>query len=76
MARPPRTQPKFRLNLEMPEATKESLDRLKDATQADSTTEVIRRALAVYDFLWSCKKSGETPIVRSQDGKERELLLL
>ena len=76
MARPARTQPKIRLNLEMPEATKESIDRLREATQADSATEVIRRALAVYDFLWSCKMSGETPLVRSQDGKERELLLL
>lgn len=60
----------------MPEATKENLERLKDITQAESMTEVIRRALAVYDFLWSCKESGETPLIRSKDGKERELLLL
>jgi hypothetical protein len=76
MARPSRTQPKIRLNLEIPEAAKESLDRLKDTTQADSTTEVIRRALAVYDFLWNCKKSGETPLVRSKEGEIRELVLL
>jgi hypothetical protein len=60
----------------MPEATKESLERLREVTQAESMTEVIRRALAVYDFLWHCKESGETPIVRSKDGKERELILL
>lgn len=60
----------------MTEATKESLERLRDMTQAESMTEVIRRALAVYDFLWQCKQEGETPMVRAKDGKERELLLL
>jgi hypothetical protein len=76
MARPPRNQPKTRLNLEMSEEVKRNLERLKTTTQADSLSEVFRRALAVYDFLWVSKMNGETAIVRTKDGKERELVLL
>ncbi|MGH8558576.1 MAG: ribbon-helix-helix protein, CopG family [Methylococcales bacterium] len=76
MAKISRVQPKTRLNLEIPEATKENLERLRNVTHAESKTEVIRRALALYDFLWSVKETGDTAIIRSKDGKERELVLL
>lgn len=57
-------------------AVKDSLERLRETTQADSMSEVIRRALAVYDFLWEAKQAGDKPILRSKDGNERELVLL
>jgi hypothetical protein len=60
----------------MSEEVKRNLERLKTTTQADSLSEVLRRALAVYDFLWVSKMNGETAIVRTKEGKERELVLL
>ena len=76
MPRPSRNQARVRLNLEMTEQVRAQLEELRDLTQADSMTEVIRRALAVYDFLWNEKEDGATTIVRTKDGKEREVLLL
>jgi len=38
-------------------------------------TQVIRKALAVYDFLWQEKSKGGKLVVKSEDG-ERELVLL
>jgi Ribbon-helix-helix protein, copG family len=60
----------------MPEEVKEQLEGLRDITNADSMSEVIRRAIAVYDFLWGEKAAGGVTVVRDKDGKERQLLLL
>ena len=60
----------------MPEETKQQLEALRDLTHADSMSEVVRRALAVYDFLWSGKADGAITIVRTKDGYERQLELL
>ena len=38
-------------------------------------TQVIKKALAVYDFLWQEKSKGARLMVKSEDG-ERELVLL
>ena len=75
MPRPPSNRPKTRLNLEVSQPIRERLERLKDETEADSLTEVIRRALAVYELLWNQHKQGAQAIVR-QDGTERELIIV
>lgn len=46
-----------------------------EETEADSLTEVIRRALAVYDVLWEEKRKGGTTIIRNGTG-EKELILI
>ncbi len=74
----PRTAKRFptrRLSLEISEDARKNLEALRDKTQADSLTEVIRRALAVYDFLWSQKQKGAKLVVNGPDG-EKELVLL
>jgi hypothetical protein len=39
-------------------------------------TEVVRRALSVYDVLLTAvRERGETIVLRSPDGKEREVLI-
>lgn len=76
VARPLRNRPKVRLNLDMPEEIKERLDNLRELTNADSMSEVIRRALAVYDFLWQEKDDGADAIIRYKDGSEKHLKLL
>ena len=75
MARPPKVNPTSRLNLEMPEETRRKLENLRKETNADSLAEVIRKALAVYDFLWHERAGGSRLMMRSEDG-EKELVLL
>ena len=67
---------KRRLNLEMSEEVRQKLESLREKTDADSLSEVVRRALAVYDFLWSERERGTKLLVRGADDKDRELLLL
>lgn len=59
----------------MPEATKQQLESLRELTHADSMSEVVRRALALYDFLWHEKVAGATTIIRAKDGSEQRLPL-
>jgi hypothetical protein len=75
MPRPPKNNPSTRLNLEMGEQVRKRLEHLRDVTQADSLAEVIRRALTVYDFLWSERDQGGKLVVKREDG-EKELVLL
>lgn len=63
------------MNLEMNEAIKGRLEALRDDTHADSISEVIRRAIIVYDRLWVESSKGSSMIVRSEDGTEKQLLL-
>lgn len=62
--------------MEMPEIVREQLEALCQQTQADSLSEVIRRAIAVYDYLWSEKAKGSKTVVKDTNGSERELVLL
>ena len=56
-------------------AVRAKLEILRDDTQADSMTEVIRRSLEVYEFLWSEKKAGGRLVIHNDDG-EKEVVLL
>lgn len=49
---------KARLNLELDGATKKRLDLLKTSTDATSITEVIRRALRLYEIVTDLQKNG------------------
>jgi hypothetical protein len=50
---------------------------LRAQTEADTVTEVIRRALSVYDTLVTLQREeGAVVLVRTKDGQERRLLLL
>lgn len=45
-------------------------EELRDETDADSLAEVFRRAVAVYDFVWSRKLRGDNLFVRTPEGDE------
>jgi hypothetical protein len=75
MPRPPKSAPTSRLTLDLAEPVRKQLEALKDRTQADSLVEVVRRALAVYSFLWDEKAKGRDVLTRG-DGPDRELVLL
>jgi hypothetical protein len=76
MPRPNRRTETFRLNLDLTRATKDRLSRLQEQIEARSLTEVISRALAVYEKLATLERDGNELIIRQPDGKELALLLV
>ncbi len=75
----PRTpnNPKTRLSLEMSEQARTMLEGLRAKTDADSMAEVIRRALAVYDLVWTAKEKGKTLFLRGvAEGDEERVVIL
>ena len=60
----------------MGEAARQKLEALRDLTQANSLTEVVQRALAVYDFLHAEKAKGNALVVKDVEGGEKEVVLL
>lgn len=63
------------MTLELAAATNERLERLVVATEADSRTEVIRRALRVYELLQEVTAGGGQVVLRTGAGVETRLLL-
>ena len=76
MPRKPRKEKKVRLNLDMPASLRPRVDALQEMTEASTMSEVIRRAVAVYEFLWIQKKAGRVPCLRDDDGNITDLVLL
>ena len=75
MARPKKSVPTTRLTLDLAEPVRKQLELLRDRTQADSLVEVVRRALAVYAFVWDEKASGRELVTRGEGG-DKEVVLL
>ena len=71
----PKTKNQIRLNLAISEVVRDRLDSLQERTDADSMTEVIRRALAVYEELVNVHEAGGT-IILVEDGEEAELRIV
>lgn len=77
MPRPASNEARVRLNLEVPERVRTRLERVREMSEADSLTEVIRRALMVYDaLLTTVHEEGGKVLIRMPDGDEREVLLV
>lgn len=76
MPRPAINEARSRLHLELPERVRNRLEEIRVLSEADSLTEVVRRALAVYDVLLvAVRDRKEKVVLRSEDGKERELVI-
>lgn len=67
---------RIRLNLAVSAQVKERLDRLQRTSDAASITEVIRRALAVYEDLLAVRKGGAKIIVEHRGGAKEFLRLI
>lgn len=65
-----------RLNLDLPPTAMKQLEGIRDRIEAPSFTEVIRRALAVYDALTSYVKRGAKLQVVNSDGSVETILNL
>ncbi len=61
----------------MTTAARARLERLRETTQAETLADVVRRALAVYEYLRKEQSDGaQLRIRRPDDDTERELVLL
>ena len=58
---------KVRLNLDLPPKVKVRLEELRAMTDADSMSEVVRRALALYDLVVA---SGGKVVIKDGDTEE------
>jgi hypothetical protein len=67
---------KYRFNLELTKGAKDQLDDLQRRTEAASLTEVIRKALAVYDALQEHTSAGWELILRDKVKKTEKPVLL
>lgn len=65
---------KIRVNLELSQETKKTLDSLVKKTNADSMTEVIRRALTIYNIIWTEQTLGAS-IVAKRGSEECTLII-
>ena len=75
MPRPASTEPRVRLNIEVSDRVRGRLDRVKDLTEADSVTEVIRRSASVYEALLLMVVKGGKLVLKLPDGTEQDLIL-
>lgn len=75
MSRLPKNVPTTRLNLQIAETVRRRLEDLRGRSEADSLVEVIRRALVLYEALLDAKDEEASIILRTSDGRERELLI-
>jgi len=71
----PKRKKSRRLNLGLNEEAHKRLEELRDLTGAASLVEVIRRSLAVYDFICRETKNGGKLFIRTDD-EEKEIVLM
>jgi len=67
---------KERLNLDLHPAVKAQLLDLKERTKADSMSEVVRRAIELYDLVMSTQEKGGKLIIKENPGFPREIRIL
>lgn len=65
-----------RLSLDLTPQVKARIENLRDITEAESITEVIRRALASYELLCEAQASGKSIFIRDSNGEESSIILL
>lgn len=67
---------KVRLNLEVPKHVRTQLDDIVARSTCSNLTEVVRRALALYDLVLEHTGQGGDVVFRHEDGKEEILRIL
>lgn len=75
--RQPRKGPsKVRLTIDLEARSRDRLERLRGVTEAETMTEIVRRALAVYEVLWNATAAGGSVVIRQPGEADREIVLL
>lgn len=66
---------KNRINFEFPDETMDRLNRLIEMSDSGSRTEVVKKALKVFEILLTTKVEEDRIILKLKDGNQRELLI-
>jgi hypothetical protein len=76
MPRPTTKVDKTRLNLDLSAPIRQCLEQLRERTGAESLTEVIRRAIVLYDTIITISLDKKTQLIlKYADGSERQVLV-
>jgi metal-responsive CopG/Arc/MetJ family transcriptional regulator len=67
---------KKRIQLDFSPLAADKLDELVESTGSASRAEVVRRALALFDKVWTSQLEGGTLFIRDGQGGEQNLLIL
>jgi hypothetical protein len=67
---------KARLSFEVPKKVRDQLDDLVSRSSASSFTEVVRKALALYDLVLEHSSEGGDVVLRDKNGREEIVKLL
>ncbi len=67
---------RVRLNLEFPPKVANNLERLADLSESSSRTEVIRKALKLFDLVLSHREEGGKLVLEHQDGSQETVQFL
>ncbi|MEE8525039.1 MAG: hypothetical protein V3T72_13975 [Thermoanaerobaculia bacterium] len=67
---------KIRLNLEFTPRVAENLERLVDLSESSSRTEVIRKALKLFDLVLSRQAEGSKVLFQDPDGSKETVHIL
>ena len=67
---------RVRLSLDVSHDVRDSLNRLAQVTDSHSITEVIRRAVAIYDIIVEEQAKGTKLVFRQRDGEEETIRVL
>lgn len=67
---------KVRINVDITPIQKAVLEDLQIRSEASSLIEVIRRALVLYNLAITAKEQNCSLILESQDGRQKEIVIL
>ena len=70
------TDERIRLNLAITPAVHDRLHRLREMSESESLTEVVRRAMAVYDLVLSHQNLGGDVVLKHLDGREESIRII
>ena len=72
----PTTNERIRLNLAITPTVHDRLQRLREISGSETATEVVRRAMAVYDLVLTHVAEGGEVILRHPDGREETVRII
>lgn len=66
-------KPTYRLNMDFTQEVKDRLEAVQDLSGAASKTEVLRRALSLFDFILTHQADGGKVLLVNADGETKAL---
>lgn len=76
MTRPARKgSDKVRLSLKLAPGARQRLEELQQISEAESLTDVVRRALALYEMAVKNEIAGGETILRTKDNQEQRIII-